>query len=113
MLSVKQLPIELQYIIMKYISYSPTAKMIQQNRILIDRKRELYDYANLYSIFHTNINHPIERLFNHAILKYIRSIQLSQNRINPTNHTYLGKDYFQQRLIKLNTIFVKYKVKVG
>ena len=38
MLSVYKLPIELQYIIMKYISYSPTAKMIQHNRILIDRK---------------------------------------------------------------------------
>lgn len=104
MLSVYKLPIELQYIIMKYISYSPTAKMIQHNRILIDRKREVYDYANLYSIFHTNVYYPIERLFNHAILKYIRSIQLSTNRISPTNHTYLGNDYFQQRLIKLNSL---------
>jgi hypothetical protein len=113
MLSVKQLPIELQYIIMKYISYSPTANMIQQNLILIDRKRELYDYANLYSIFHTNVYYPIKRLFNHDILKYIRSIQLSLNPINPSIHTYLGKEYFQERLIKLNTIYVKYKVKVG
>ena len=111
MLYVKQLPIEVQYIIMKYISYSPTANMIQQNLILIDRKRELYDYANLFSIFHTNVYYPIERLFNYTILKYIRSIQISTNRIIPTNHIYLGKDYFQERLIKLNTIFVKYKVK--
>ena len=111
MLSVKQLPIEIQYIIMKYISYSPTAKLLQQNRILIDRKRELYDYANLYNIFHTNLQYPVERIFNHAILKYLRSIQLSLNSVNPTNHSYLDKNHFQKRLIKLNSIFYKYRIK--
>jgi hypothetical protein len=112
MLSVNKLPIEIQYIIMKYISYSPTAKMIQQHLIIIDRKRELYDYANLYNIFHTNVDHPRERLFNNAILKYIRYIQLSQNRINPSNHSYLDKEYFQERLVQLNSLYLS-RVKVG
>ena len=99
MLSVYNLPIEIQFIIMKYISYSPTAKLIREQKIIFDRKRELYDYINLYGIFHTNVKYRMERIFNPRIVNYLRSMQLSRYPLRPMPNK---KEYLTERLIYIN-----------
>ncbi len=55
MLYLCKLPIEIQYLIMKYLSYSPTSKLIQDNQTIILNKHIYYQYIeNRFDIFHTN-----------------------------------------------------------
>lgn len=72
MLYLCKLPIEIQYLIMKYLSYSPTSKLIQDNQTIILNKQIYYQYIeNRFDIFHTNDHNKEERIFQQCIMKYI------------------------------------------
>ena len=90
---------ELQWAILKYLSYSPTSRLIKENSLSTDRARELYDKLDKFKIFHTNAYKPIERIFNPTILKYIRHSHSIPNI--PDNR----QSYYQKKLIQLNTIY--------
>ena len=96
---IQLLPMEIQWAILKYLSYSPTSKLIKENSLSTDRARELYDNLEKFKIFHTNVYKPIERIFNPTILKYIR---LSHYNLNIPNNR---QSYYQRKLIQLNTIY--------
>ena len=49
MLYLCKLPIEIQYLIMKYLSYSPTSKLIQDNQTIILNK-QIYTKINHFEI---------------------------------------------------------------
>ena len=72
MLYLCKLPIEIQHLIMKYLSYSPTSKLIQDNQTVILNKQIYYQYIdNRFDIFHTNDRVKEERIFQQCIMEYI------------------------------------------
>lgn len=69
---VKNLPNELQFLIMKYLTYSPTSTFIKKNEKIILKKQIYYLFINnKFDIFHTNDTIKTERIFQHRIMQYI------------------------------------------
>ena len=94
------LPIEVQWIILKFMIYSPTSDIVKANTLPFDRAREIYDYIDKLGVFHTNHYYPVNRLFNPFMVKTLRRIQLSRN-----GNSCIRPDInYQQTLIKLNKL---------
>ena len=101
MLYLCKLPIEIQYLIMKYLSYSPTSKLIQDNQTIILNKQIYYQYIeNRFDIFHTNDHNKEERIFQQCIMTYIH-ITKKYPRISDSILVESRQQFYKEKLKSL------------
>ncbi len=107
MITISSLPNELQFYIMKYLSYSPSSNIIKSNQIYILNKQIYYHYIdNRFDIFNTNDSLKSERLFQQCIMNYIR-ITKKNPYLTDSNTLQCRQEFFKDKLKKLLKIIQK------
>ena len=101
-MQVGKLPTEIQWIILKYLSYSPTSQCIHAHPLVFVRARELYDHLDIrFDIFKTNDGIVVERIFNPVTLRYIQIIKRWPS-LAVRDIYYKESKFYKKRLINLN-----------
>ena len=107
MITISSFPNELQFYIMKYLSYSPSSVLIKSNQTYILNKQIYYHYIdNRFDIFNTNDNVKTERIFQQCIMDYIK-ITKKYPRLSDSNTLQCRQEFFKDKLKKLLKIIQK------
>ena len=107
MITICSLPNELQFYIMKYLSYSPSSNIIKSNQTYILNKQIYYHYIdNRFDIFNTNDSVKTERIFQQCIMDYIK-ITKKYPRVSGSTRVECRQEFFKDKLKHLLNIIQK------
>ena len=100
--SIQNLPTELQQYILKYMTYSPTSKCIQDNQEFIENKQVWIQYLDKYfDIFNHNCAYKAQRIFNQTIIIYLNTFYIRPETLPPN-----FKNFYHQKLLNVQKVLL-------